>query len=359
MEKSERNWNRKMRRESMWQSCLALPILILGTVAAVWHENAAAQVLLVQPEVQISGRSQSPDSALAFVQDVAVDSRGTVYVLDSRYNAVRIYDAQGAYVRSIKHGARLEELFFVPRAVAVDPSDVLYVLDSGSDRISMFGPSDSAGVTFAGSFSIRFRAWDMCILGSRLFIVGLHEGAVIHELTRDGDLLRSFGEPQEGYNPILGELLASGLLHCANAENKVFLLPRFFGTVRAYSHDGVLEWSTPLPGIVGLKIEEEGGGFGFLPPEDGRFHAGGSVFVTEGQWVVVQHGVNTKGMTERGRYEEVETHLLSLASGQVVGRQADLPLIRTVRSRRAYGVDNVSIPKVTIYSLRIGDEPRR
>ncbi|MEW5903666.1 MAG: tetratricopeptide repeat protein [Pseudomonadota bacterium] len=69
--------------------------------------------------------------ALKRAADMALDDDGRIYVLDSDDNLVKVYDAQGVYLRAI-------EGVGVPSALAV-AEDGLYVADERAQTVSKFG----------------------------------------------------------------------------------------------------------------------------------------------------------------------------------------------------------------------------
>ena len=69
---------------------------------------------------------------------VAVDSADTIYVTDSMNFTVRVFDAEGKYVRSIGQIGDAPGSFARPKGVAVDSDHNLYVLDAIFGNFQIF-----------------------------------------------------------------------------------------------------------------------------------------------------------------------------------------------------------------------------
>jgi len=72
--------------------------------------------------------------------DIAVDSRGDVYISDFTNDTVYMFSNNGKYIRNIGTSGFDEGQFFGPTALTLDLDDNLYVIDSGNMRIQKFTP---------------------------------------------------------------------------------------------------------------------------------------------------------------------------------------------------------------------------
>jgi len=80
---------------------------------------------------------------------VAVDPAGVVYVADSRYGTVRVYDALGSAAGTI---GTFDLDLVRPGGLSCGPDGNLYVVDSYAGRLAVFAPQSRALLAFVGTF---------------------------------------------------------------------------------------------------------------------------------------------------------------------------------------------------------------
>jgi DNA-binding beta-propeller fold protein YncE len=69
---------------------------------------------------------------------VAVDREGIVYVVDSLFDNIQLFDERGQFL--LTHGSRgiNQGEFWLPSGIFIDESDKLYVCDTYNQRIQIF-----------------------------------------------------------------------------------------------------------------------------------------------------------------------------------------------------------------------------
>jgi hypothetical protein len=99
------------------------------------------------------------------VGDVETDGSGNVYVLDRHAGAVRVFDEQGAFVRSIGRRGRGPGELENPVAIGWGPEGNLWIVDPGNGRYSVFEPLGELLAThprttdgIAGGWPVTFTA---------------------------------------------------------------------------------------------------------------------------------------------------------------------------------------------------------
>lgn len=92
-------------------------------------------------------KADKPRFQLVTPYGVAVDSKGRVYVVDSKVLAVFIFDTQTKGVELIKNGVHAR--FAVPTGIVIDDSDRVFVSDSKLRRIVVFDAEHRAEGTIA------------------------------------------------------------------------------------------------------------------------------------------------------------------------------------------------------------------
>jgi tripartite motif-containing protein 71 len=139
-------------------TCLfLLLVLICGAVVSAQEESSApslefspssdevvpeqAPVVREQPRAlftkSIGGFGISRES-FDRPMDVAYDSEGDYYVLDSGNSRVQKFSSRDRFVLEWGSSGYRKGNFDNPRAVAVDAEDAVYVVDSGNNRIQKF-----------------------------------------------------------------------------------------------------------------------------------------------------------------------------------------------------------------------------
>lgn len=95
---------------------------------------------------------------------VVVDNQGQVYVADTGNKRVRVYTADGQWLRDIGSGGSGNGQLDEPSGLTISPNGLLYVADTWNRRISVFNLDGSPANLFAASDgtlsnNFRVRAW--------------------------------------------------------------------------------------------------------------------------------------------------------------------------------------------------------
>ncbi len=102
------------------------------------------------------GLGAQPDPVYGFwgPRDVVVDAAGQVYVADTGNKRIRVYTANGDYVRDLGSGGSAEGQLDEPSGLALHPDGRLFVADYWNRRITVF---DTNTAEFRYTFPVR--AW--------------------------------------------------------------------------------------------------------------------------------------------------------------------------------------------------------
>lgn len=155
------------------------------------------------------------------IEDVKVDSKGNIYILDNYSCRIWKFDSTGDYLFSFGKEGSGKRQFESPTCLIIDSKDNLYVLDGRLKRVSVF---DSNG-KFLRSFNVdlQLAQFDMKgVLGSgdRLILRGYNDGKVFHVYDTLGNYISSFGEPAHPFDAsrYAGHevFLALGTTFCSN-----------------------------------------------------------------------------------------------------------------------------------------------
>ena len=120
------------------------------------------------------------------------------------------------------------------------------------------------GLTYLGNVGTPYFGRRHCSLGSRIYLLTLHEGRAIHELRADGSVLRSFHQVPEVMDPSISEMwqpdlregASFGHLECMAEAQTLAFLPEGLPTVYAFGTDGAIQWQVNLPGYQRLRPTE-------------------------------------------------------------------------------------------------------
>lgn len=128
---------------------LAFSAVACGTGQAAEAEAPAQPATTVagwtlQPDVRVGGANAGEQEQLFTVTSVAEDPQGRFYVSNFGDKRVLVFDATGAWQRTIGRGGKGPGEFTAPRSIAVAGTDGLFVLDVTAGRLNRFRRSDGA-----------------------------------------------------------------------------------------------------------------------------------------------------------------------------------------------------------------------
>ena len=105
------------------------------------------------------------------ISSVAIDSRGSIFVLDAQAQHVRAFDSVGTYIRTMGGpGAGPGELGPQAVEVFVGERDTLYVPDIGNRRITRYDPNGRS----AGSYALDLSSLPVGISATRSGLQAIH-----------------------------------------------------------------------------------------------------------------------------------------------------------------------------------------
>jgi hypothetical protein len=96
-----------------------------------------AKHLLLIEELTI-GRGEDKNCQFAELRSVQADSEGRIYAIDGRECTVKVFDAEGRFLRTIGRKGQGPGEFSAPSRNIITPQDDLVVLDVGNRRLSFF-----------------------------------------------------------------------------------------------------------------------------------------------------------------------------------------------------------------------------
>jgi hypothetical protein len=288
------------------------------------------------------------------VQDIAVDETGQIYLLDSRYNEVRVYSRDGAFVQAFGGPGQGPGEFQAPRALAIASEDLILVAEQ-FHSIKVFEKQKDTFV-LRKTIGLDFAPNDLCIMNDLIYVHGLKEGnerATIHVFTLSGEHELSFGESYKSANPSVRYALSRGGLITCNARAQVIAtMSQHVPILTGYTTEGVLKWQTRFADFNPLLIEE-------VVDDHGR--PGVQQHVPKpGEHVAVQLTSSTEEEIiaqvveipdrEKNKRPFFHTFAVSAHNGRGTYIGAAYPLIYTLSSDHFYTGSNLPFPQVKIYA---------
>jgi hypothetical protein len=273
-----------------------------------------------------------------------------VLVLDRMNNRIHHFGLDGEESSRFGEGGQGPGEFQSPQAVAVSQDGAVYVLDSSNGRIAVLGIDSGEGLHWLGAIRLEYRAEDLCVLGSRLFLLSHQQGRMIHELSPSGEILQSFGEAVPE-NPVLKEFYAAGRLYCEPERRIIVHVPATFPQVQAFGADSEGLWRAELPEYHQTHYQFVAGGAIRVDLDDeGMAHSLRGVGILGRDTLLVQLTLS------RGRSapRSLESYLVSLVQGKPIGTLELPPVAASERYTRLYSPVEVPFPVLEIY-----ERPRR
>jgi DNA-binding beta-propeller fold protein YncE len=147
-------------------------------------------------------------------RDVAIDADGNVYVSDTGNKRVRVYDADGVYLRDIgSAGAELGQLD-EPAGLAISADGRLFVADTWNRRVSVFGLDGTPLYTFPvrGWYEDQGNRPYLAVDSARNIIyVGDPDAGRVLVYDLQGNCVGSFGQPTDGVGDFSQFNVVSGI----------------------------------------------------------------------------------------------------------------------------------------------------
>ncbi len=296
-----------------------------------------------------------PSYTIGSARDVAVDDAGRLYVLDSRFHEVKVFDTNGALLESVGGRGKGPGEFAGPTSIAVDGKQRLYVGDM-TRVVHVFDWSDGR-LKYKRMFRLRVEPRDMCFMRGHLLVHGLtlEDNRLIHVYDRDGSYERSFAVLYDSGNGLVDYKLSLGRIACLQSEGTVVYAPiSVIPEIRGYSIRGDLLWVTRVLDYKPILFEEMPGGSRITVPGRG-YHRILSLVSGGGGCLVLQIAfLSREGWQARREFTELYSFELAPASGTASSVHGINSPIRAIS--RSYYVSSTEDPYPRLVISFIGDE---
>lgn len=303
-------------------------------------------------EIERIGLSEGEGpEVFGLVEDLAVDQAGHLYVLDSRFNQVRIFDANGHFRNQFGGSGRGPNEFLAPEAIAIDIQGRVLVADRGN-QVKVF---ERRGTTFqyVSRIQVKFVPEDMCVLDDWIYVQGFRQEnqKTVHGYRLAGGETLSFGPTYSSPNWLVRSQLSDGSIACNPDVDAVVFAFELFPYILAYGQDGHRRWLTRLEEFTVMTITQavEPDGQPSVTLHGGVFNTIGNLLAGPGETVIVQvRGHDESSMRERREYATLRTYVLSARTGEGMYVGDRLPIIGVIAGDRVYAAQNDPFPQVVI-----------
>ncbi|HEX2081469.1 MAG TPA: 6-bladed beta-propeller [Longimicrobium sp.] len=287
-----------------------------------------------------------PESTFGLVGDVAMAKEGRTFVLDVLNREVGAFNGAAERTALLGRPGPGPGEFLGPIALAVDDAGGgVYVLDERKQGIDVFDPARGE---WQRTIPLDFHAADLCFLSGRLYVLGGRNGFLLHEVSKDGAVLRSFAPDADSENLLLRGYRSGGYLGCA-PNGEIAFLPTLRPVVTRFSAErGTLLGTASIPGYHAVRVRLVERGVQFDVPGGGSHDYGSSIIPLPGGDWLVQVGRLKRGSNSHHEFISVRSHRLSARDGQIRPLPVQLPRVMAAGEEVVYAVDTSPYPAVRI-----------
>lgn len=288
------------------------------------------------------------------IKDADIAKSKQVYVLDSRYNVVRIVSSTGDYVGESGGPGRGPGEFLHPQALSADAGGNVFVVDA-SRRVTWLNDAATAGFGYRDSFRTDFLPQDLCLANRRLRILGFlpDDSTLLHEMTAEGAKIRSFGALADSENPLLRDRLSSGLIACDATWAGVIYAADAVGEVSYIEPTGDVLWRRSVPEFRRMTITENpDGSVTFSQPPAGYDIIVSVIAITERAVLVQVAHHNKESVAEKRDFATLRSFVFGLGTGASVFVGEGVPRLHAIKDNVAVGSVEDPLPAVVAYRMR-------
>jgi hypothetical protein len=271
--------------------------------AGKWGKNSEVSLELVRT----IGTIEAEDDNFLFYMpsDIAMDSQGNMYILDSGNHRIQKFTPGGEYMTTIGNKGQGPAEFIYPLSLDVDSRGYLHISDPGNQRVQILKPDgkDYKTISFpkepAGFLRVSEPGHMIMGRGSGIFSFSLRSTEekkelpkIIRVLNSDGNVERDFGE-QRNYKDFLMNRVGNRFHFVIDKDKNTYVAFDYQNRIEKYSIDGKLLWKADRelnfstdPPKTKSNIKREGGMVSMREPQMNRCSNGIAVDNKGRIWIV-------------------------------------------------------------------------
>lgn len=184
-----------------------------------------------------------PATLFGRIKQATLLDDSTVAVIDETAPEVRLFSIAGRHLQTVGRKGEGPGEFRAPQAVIRSPTGDLLISDIRRN-IQIFR-TGARGFEHRQTWQLPFSPRSMCFVGRRLFVNAtmLDNSSIIHEISDNGTVVRSFGSVYRSPNPLVNYETGQGRIACdARRQLVYFMAGGLIGEVRAFRLTGELVW---------------------------------------------------------------------------------------------------------------------
>jgi hypothetical protein len=289
-----------------------------------WGKNSKVSLELVRTIGTIE--AEDDDFLFYLPSDIALDSQGNMYILDSGNHRIQKFTPAGQYITTIGNKGQGPAEFIYPLSLEVDSKGYLHISDPGNQRVQVLKPDgkDHKTISFAkdpaGILRVTESGHMIMGRGAGIFSFSLPSfeenkelPKIIRMLNSDGVVERNFGD-QRDYKDFLVNRVGNRFHFTIDKDKNTYVAFDYQNRIEKYSPDGKTLWKSDRelnystePPKTKSNIKREGGMVEMREPQMNRCSNGIAVDNGGRIWIVSlkrqikeEESVNIGVRVERG-----------------------------------------------------------
>jgi hypothetical protein len=268
-----------------------------------WGKNPKVSLELVRTIGTIE--AEDDDFLFYLPSDIALDSQGNIYILDSGNHRIQKFTSDGQYIATIGNKGQGPGEFVYPLSLDIDSKGYLYISDPGNQRVQVLKPDgkDYKTISFSkdptGVLRVSEPGFMIMGRGAGLFSFSMPSPEknkklpkIIRVLNSEGDVERNFGD-QRDYKDFLLNRMGNRFHFTVDKDKNIYVSFDYQNRIEKYSPDGKTLWKanrelnySTEPPKTKSGIKREGGMVEMREPQMNRCSSGIAVDNKGRIWIV-------------------------------------------------------------------------
>lgn len=315
--------------------------------------RASGDTIALGASTLVPAGTAAQDESFHAISALALTPAATLVVADNRDHRMYVFDTHGRHLVTVPMRSSGGSPVFAT-ALGTDTAATIFVYDQTTQLVHVYSLA-SGGAVEIRRFKVDVQGAHMCVDGGNVYILGYHDGHIIHQYSSRGHWIRSFGRPFGSTEAVRAEATgAASRLTCARESGLVFAAFSIAAApgVTAFGTDGSERWAFAIPDFQSVSVRALPGDRVSFTKTTPALDDIESVFSIGSDVVAVQvlRGGRPDSLTHRPW--TLETFLLRQRDGALIGRQISLPVIAAANPSLLASRDEGSA-RVRVFSFQL------